>query len=179
VKGNIILLIFALVLGVVCLLLPDEKDDSSPDSQVLETHGAIASYYGDQFQGRCMANGNIFDKEDMVAAHRTLPLGTKVRVHRGAYSVDVTVTDRGPYIDGRHLDLSEGAARKLGMLDKGVSPVVIDVLEKPAKNKKYHKRYKRCLARQQQTHSNNPGHTTGVFFLLRQIVTSRFEWGVP
>jgi len=112
-----------------------------------ETHGLIASYYGDRFHGRCMANGLFFNKNSMVAAHRTLPLGTRVRVHRGPRSVELTIMDRGPYIEGRHLDLSEGAARQLGMIRQGVSPVVMEVLERPRRSKKYHHQNTECLAK--------------------------------
>jgi rare lipoprotein A len=139
-------LTLAVVLGLLCTLFPakDERG-SAPEQGVLETHGIIASYYGDAFHGRCMANGLMFDKNDMVAAHRTLPLGTPIRVHRGARSVVVIVMDRGPYIEGRHLDLSEGAARKLGMIHVGVSPVVMEVLDKPLRSVKYHQQNRRCL----------------------------------
>jgi len=162
VKGYIVLLALAALLGLLCTIFPaKDKQAPAPGQGPLETQGVIASYYGEGFHGRCMANGLIFDKEDMVAAHRTLPLGTQIRVHRGARSVVLTVTDRGPYTDGRHLDLSEGAARKLGMTDVGVSPVVMEVLEKPAKNKTYHKRYQQCLAHQEQSSSNNPSFGWG------------------
>lgn len=89
-----------------------------------------ASYYGPGFAGRKTASGAIFYPERLTAAHRFLPLGTRVRVtnlHNGE-SVLVTINDRGPYIRGRHIDLSMGAARAIGMLGRGVADVVIQVL---------------------------------------------------
>ena len=82
-----------------------------------------ASWYGPGFHGRTTASGATYDQHGLTAAHRTLPFGTKLRVtHRGR-TVTVTVNDRGPYIRGRSLDLSRGAAAKLGMIDAGVGAV--------------------------------------------------------
>lgn len=76
----------------------------------------VASYYGPGFHGRKTASGERFNRWAMTAAHRTLPFGTLVRVtHRGR-SVVVRINDRGPFIRGRGIDLSEGAARKIGCL---------------------------------------------------------------
>jgi len=89
-----------------------------------------ASYYGPGFHGRKMSNGDRFDSAALTAAHRTLPMGTKVRVtnlHNGR-SVLVTITDRGPFIRNREIDLSEGAARELQMVNRGVAQVLIQPL---------------------------------------------------
>lgn len=75
----------------------------------------IASYYGPGFAGRKTASGTRFNPMGMTTAHRSLPFGTRLRVSHGSRSVVVTVTDRGPFIRGRVLDLSQGAARALGM----------------------------------------------------------------
>lgn len=86
-----------------------------------------ASWYGPGFVGRKTASGERFDPNALTAAHRTLPLGTKVRVtnlHNGR-SVLVTITDRGPYVGRRVLDLSEGAARELRMVNRGIARVLI------------------------------------------------------
>jgi rare lipoprotein A len=90
----------------------------------------VASWYGEQFSGRKTASGVRFDPRGLTAAHKTLPLGTKVRVTnpRTGASVLVTVTDRGPYIGRRELDLSKAAAREVGILTRGVAPVLIEVL---------------------------------------------------
>lgn len=79
------------------------------------------SYYGAEFAGRKTANGEVFDPEAMTAAHRTLPFGTMVLVTDVATgaSVVVRINDRGPFLKGRILDLSAGAARKLGMEGRG------------------------------------------------------------
>lgn len=83
----------------------------------------MASWYGAAFAGRRTASGTIYHPDGLTAASRTLPLGTRLRVCRGAHCVLVTVTDRGPYVAGRILDLSRGAARDLGMLGVGVAAV--------------------------------------------------------
>ena len=77
----------------------------------------IATYYGKEFAGRRTASGERFDPGAMTAAHRTLPFGTKVRVtnSRNGRSVIVRINDRGPFVKGRSIDLSSGAARAIGM----------------------------------------------------------------
>ncbi|MEA5553596.1 septal ring lytic transglycosylase RlpA family protein [Anabaena cylindrica UHCC 0172] len=90
----------------------------------------IASWYGYDWAGRKTANGERFNPEAMTAAHRSLPMGTKVRVTntRNNRSVVVRINDRGPYIGGRIIDVSIGAAKLLGMVGSGVAPVRIDIL---------------------------------------------------
>ena len=80
--------------------------------------------------GRPTASGAIFDPTQMTAAHRTLKLGTRVRVTNpeNGTSVVVTINDRGPFAKGRDLDLSEGAAKLLGFRDKGVARLLIEIL---------------------------------------------------
>ena len=94
------------------------------------TFKGVASYYGYDGSGNSTASGKRFNPEGMTAAHRSLPFGTRVRVTntRNGRSVVVSITDRGPYIRGRILDLSVGAARILGMMGSGIAPVQIDVL---------------------------------------------------
>jgi 3D (Asp-Asp-Asp) domain-containing protein len=89
-----------------------------------------ASWYGSQFHGLATASGATFDMNAMTAAHRTLPLGTRVLVRnlRNDRSVVVEINDRGPYIDGRDIDLSYGAAQALGMVSPGVVRVEITPL---------------------------------------------------
>lgn len=89
-----------------------------------------ASWYGAQFANRPTASGTPFDPEKLTAAHRKLPLGTKVVVtnlHNGR-SVMVTINDRGPYWGNREIDLSYRAARVLGMVQRGVARVRIEPL---------------------------------------------------
>jgi cell wall-associated NlpC family hydrolase len=88
----------------------------------------VASYYGRALEGHKMANGQPFDADAYTAAHKTLPFGTELEVSYGGKSVRVTVTDRGPYAAGRDLDLSLAAARKLGMLSRGVAPVRVRIV---------------------------------------------------
>ncbi len=94
------------------------------------TLNGIASWYGYDFAGNRTASGKRYNPEGMTAAHRSLPFGTRVRVTntRNGRSVVVSITDRGPYIRGRIIDLSLGAARVLGMMGSGVAPVKIEVL---------------------------------------------------
>lgn len=84
-----------------------------------------ASYYADKFIGRRTASGEIFRQHRRTAASKTIPLGTKVKVTNldNGKSVKVRINDRGPYIQGRIIDLTRKAARKIGMLQQGVAPV--------------------------------------------------------
>jgi rare lipoprotein A len=90
----------------------------------------IASWYGPGFHGRRTSSREPYDQYDFTAAHRTLPLGTWVMVtnETNGRSIRVYVNDRGPYVDGRVIDLSYGAARAIGMLEPGTVPVRILVL---------------------------------------------------
>ena len=90
----------------------------------------LASWYGPGFHGKRTANGEIYDQEDMTAAHKTLPLGSMVQVTNLANdrALDLRVNDRGPFVDGRIIDLSKGAARALGVLGPGTAPVTVRVL---------------------------------------------------
>ena len=94
-------------------------------------HGRVqrgmASWYG---ESQMTASGERFDRHAMTAAHRTLPFGTRVRVTnlKNGRSVVVRINDRGPYGHGRIIDLSEAAARRLGMIAAGVVPVTIEVV---------------------------------------------------
>jgi peptidoglycan lytic transglycosylase len=85
----------------------------------------IASYYGSE-SGSRTASGQHFNQNAMTAAHRTLPFGTRLRVTHGERSVVVTINDRGPFIRGRVLDLSKGAARAIGL--GGIGRVVAEVI---------------------------------------------------
>lgn len=90
----------------------------------------VASWYGESFHGKQSANGELFDMEALTAAHRTLPLGSMVRVVNLANGkhLHVRITDRGPYVNGRVLDLSRGAAAQLGMLGGGLSVVRVQLV---------------------------------------------------
>ncbi len=90
----------------------------------------IASWYGGELQGRRTASGEIFDRNGLSAAHRTLPFGTVIRVTNLDNSRDITVkvNDRGPFVRGRVLDLSYGAARELGFAAQGTTTVRIETV---------------------------------------------------
>jgi peptidoglycan lytic transglycosylase len=90
----------------------------------------VASWYGESFHGRQAANGELFDMETLTAAHRTLPLGSVVRVVNLANGkhLHVRITDRGPYVNNRILDLSRGAAAQLGMMEGGLSVVRVQLV---------------------------------------------------
>jgi rare lipoprotein A len=90
----------------------------------------FASWYGEMWQGRQTASGRIFDMNEMTAAHKTLPFGSKVKVTdlRNHRSVIVTITDRGALFPGRVIDLSLGAARQLRMVSAGIDPVRLELL---------------------------------------------------
>jgi rare lipoprotein A len=90
----------------------------------------LASWYGPGFHGAQTASGEYFNQNDMTAAHRTLPFGTKVRVTNvnNGRSVVVRINDRGPFSGGRVIDLSAAAAQAIGMISSGVAPVQIEVL---------------------------------------------------
>jgi rare lipoprotein A len=96
----------------------------------------IASYYHDSLHGNLTASGQVYDKNIMSAAHKTLPLGTKVRVTdtKTGKSIVVRVNDRGPFIKGRIIDLSRRAARELGIIQKGITPVKVEVLALPSRD---------------------------------------------
>lgn len=94
------------------------------------TQRGIASWYGEPFHGRATASGEIYDMHGLTAAHRELPLGTRIAVHNldNGRKIEVRVNDRGPFIRGRILDLSFGAAKKLGVVKPGLAKVEIRVL---------------------------------------------------
>lgn len=101
----------------------------------LYKENALASYYGEAFQGRPTSSGEIFDMYAMTAAHKTLPFGTMLEVTNleNGNSVVVRVNDRGPFVADREIDLSQGAAEKLGMITAGVARVSISILSEPGK----------------------------------------------
>ncbi len=88
----------------------------------------MASYYGgtDGFDGRTCANGEVFDSTDLTAAHKTLPFGTLLRLKnlKNGRSVTVRISDRGPFIGGRDLDVSRQAAWELDMIHDGVAELI-------------------------------------------------------
>lgn len=102
-------------------------------AQSLPSSGAdavVASWYGQAYRGKPTASGERFDPADHTCAHPSLPFGTLLQVSRPdrGHSVVVRVNDRGPYGNGRGIDLSEAAARPLGLLAAGVAEVIVEVI---------------------------------------------------
>jgi rare lipoprotein A len=93
----------------------------------------VASWYGPGFQGRLTSNREVYDMESMTAAHRTLPFNTQVLVTNieNGLSTQVRINDRGPFVDGRIIDLSLAAARRLEIVDPGTAQVRLQILESP------------------------------------------------
>lgn len=102
---------------------------SGTELQPQKTLNGHASWYGPGFHGRKTASGERFDRNDMTAAHKTLPFGTIVRVidEKSGRSVLVKINDRGPYVRGRLLDLSEAAAQRLGIRGRGTGNVRLEI----------------------------------------------------
>jgi rare lipoprotein A len=125
------------LLGVYILLGP-----SSDGLQADPWHSekGMASHYGNEFQGKKTASGERFSPSDMTAAHRKLPLGTKVMVENmeTGEKTEVKITDRGPYANPKRriIDLSKAAANSIGLVEQGVAPVRVTVTEKPAEAQK-------------------------------------------
>ena len=97
----------------------------------------LASWYGEKFQGRTTANGEAYDMNGLTAAHRELPMGTRVVVTnvRNGRSVTVRINDRGPSISGRMIDVSKATARALGFVGAGTTTVTLTVLVPPTSRK--------------------------------------------
>ena len=102
-------------------------------ARIGETETGIASWYGVPYDGRRAASGEIFDMEKLTAAHRTLPFDTWVEVTNLSNNkrVDVRITDRGPFVNGRIIDLSLAAAREIDLVTVGIVRVKIKVIKKP------------------------------------------------
>ncbi len=137
--GAVIAAVLVVALGVAVPLqvMPLKKEEAvamiAPPPPKRPPEYGIASWYGDHEAGLRTASGAVFRPEALTAAHRWLPLGTKVKVTRlgTKRSTIVTINDRGPYIGGRLIDLSPAAARQLAMVDKGLARVRVDILEVP------------------------------------------------
>jgi rare lipoprotein A len=116
----------ACLLVSACSALP--KGEVSLDLGIKDR--GVASWYGDAFHGKLAANGEVFDMTAYTAAHRKLPLGSVVRVMNldNGKVVQVRITDRGPYVLGRMLDLSQAAAQELGMVQAGTAAVQLEVI---------------------------------------------------
>jgi len=112
---------------------PPAPPSAAPAPVPVSGETGIASWYGHPYHGRASASGEIYDMEQMTAAHRTLPFGAMVRVHDldNGKSVDVRINDRGPFVDGRIIDLSHAAARAIQMIGPGIARVELEILSLP------------------------------------------------
>ena len=110
---------------------PPPAPPSSGDTAISTQQRGRISIYGNDFAGRKTASGEPFDPKALTMAHRTLPFGTRVRVTNleNQRSVEVVVNDRGPFVSGRIADLSEAAARRIGMVADGVVEALLDILQ--------------------------------------------------
>ena len=130
---------FLIVLAILLIVMTfwkttqSQKDaaGSLPQRRVVV---GTASYYGPGFEGKRTASGDRFHSYEFTAAHRSLPLGTEVRVTNleNRRAVVVEITDRGPYVRGRMIDLSAGAARRLRMRKQGLTRVRVEILNQPS-----------------------------------------------
>lgn len=120
------------LLPLVAVLLTVWVESPPAASSYVET--GVASWYGYPFHGRTAADGEIYRMEKLTAAHRTLPFNTWVRVVNltNAKAVEVRIIDRGPFIDGRIIDLSQAAARAIEMIGPGIAPVRLEILSSPS-----------------------------------------------
>lgn len=107
--------------------MPEAAAPMAPARTGGRSFSGVASFYGNE-AGNKTASGQRFNQNAMTAAHRSLPFGTKLRVTHGSRSVVVTINDRGPFIKGRVLDLSKGAASAIGLTSRGVGKVVAEVM---------------------------------------------------
>jgi rare lipoprotein A len=125
VTGTFVAAITAAVLAWSCA----PRTTRPPTQKVIAREEGVASWYGRKFHGRKTSSGERYNMYGISAAHRTLPLGTIVRVThvRNGKKVTVRINDRGPFVDDRIIDLSYGAAKRLGMVKEGVAPVVVEV----------------------------------------------------
>jgi len=109
----------------------DQPIRANTTGKILLTLEGVVSYYAHDFQGKETSNGETFNMNDLTAAHRTFPFGTKVRVTNleNNKSVVVRVNDRGPFVEGRIMDLSMGAAKEIGLIKTGTTRARLEVLQ--------------------------------------------------
>jgi len=125
-RASAILVAMGLLAGCSTPTGPSDSGGVSSAQAAAPLACAEASYYADSLAGNSTASGEPYDPKKLTAAHRTLPFGTRLRVTReGHGEVLVTVNDRGPFIDGRIIDLSRAAAEKIDMITAGIADVCI------------------------------------------------------
>ena len=125
-----------LIMLAACATTPKQITTKPPPEHKLEPgfyQQGIASWYGHPFHGRATASGEIYDMHGLTAAHKRLPLGTRVLVTNleNQHQTEVVINDRGPFVKNRIIDLSQEGGRQLGMIVNGTAMVRIDILELP------------------------------------------------
>ncbi len=134
---NRIQMVMAVITGISIIFAccgASLNNGSSPG----EHEEGLAVYYSDKFHGRKTANGELYDKNKLTAAHRTLPFGTILRVTnlRNRRSLELRINDRGPFNNRKRIiDISRKAAEKLGMIQAGVARVRVEIVSIPKKKK--------------------------------------------
>lgn len=131
------------ILTVILLLFTSPTEKKAPLKMAFPVYQTgTASWYGKEQHNHLTATGKRFNMYAMTAAHRKLPFGTLIKVTdiKTSKSVEVVVNDRGPYAGNRIVDLSMAAAIKLGIKDRGLAKVTIQILWQPEKKQKYDKR---------------------------------------
>lgn len=131
-RGGLLLLVLALLVSSACSKRAAKAPTAAPVKKG-HTETGIASWYGHPYHGRKTASGETYDMNKLTAAHRTLPFGVWVEVEnrRNKRRVDLRITDRGPFVDGRIIDVSKAAAERLDMIGPGIVPVKIKVIRVP------------------------------------------------
>ena len=123
------------ILNSTLVTQPDPMKADNPITPGSEAPASVntgaASWYGPGFHGKKTASGEVFDKRKFTAAHKTIPLGRRARVTHLANgkSIEVLINDRGPYVAGRLIDLSQAAAEALGLINNGVAKVQVELLD--------------------------------------------------
>jgi rare lipoprotein A len=122
-----IVLVAAPIAATVGQLQPLGAEETTEAEPLAQQRGD-ASYYSDKFTGQPTATGETFSQDKLTAASRELPLGTRATVtnEQNGKSVDVKINDRGPYVNGRVIDLSKKAASKIGIKEQGIAPVKVE-----------------------------------------------------
>jgi rare lipoprotein A len=129
-RSLLLALVIATAVEAPAVVLPQQPE------KPIRTWNGVSSWYGEGFQGRLTANGEIFDMNAATAAHLTLPLGSLVRLvnPRNGKSRIVRINDRGPIIDGREIDVSYEVACSLGFEEQGLARLRLELLEVPKSN---------------------------------------------
>ena len=124
-----------ILLGSACLALSAGPNGSAAPQDVAIAASipevGLASYYADKYHGKTTASGEVFDTHELTAAHRTLPFGTRVKVTHleNNRSVIVRINDRGPFVEGRVIDVSRAAAEELQIIRAGLAKVRVEIIK--------------------------------------------------